>query len=280
MNTADAARLYLDDCRYRQLSSKTIEGYIWALSKLPQTIPEDPGQVKRIIASQPDLSQESRHDLWRRLRTFYHWLSTEHQVADPMAHVPAPRTRRRLPRTLEPADIRRLLASADSRRDKAMLSLLLDTGIRLGELATLTWPAVTNSGLKVSGKTGERIVPISPAVRQQLVGLGDGLHIWTGKKGPLTTSGVQQAVRRCMYRAGLTPPRAGPHTLRHTFGRLYIMAGGDAFSLQRIMGHRNLATTMIYVYMSHEDLARQHAQFSPMANIYELPELREEEQAQ
>ena len=47
----------------------------------------------------------------------------------------------------------------------------------------------------------------------------------------------------------------------------YILKGGDVFSLQRIMGHRRLATTMIYVDMSTELVARQHRKFSPMAGV-------------
>jgi len=145
-----------------------------------------------------------------------------------------------------------------------MIALVLDTGIRIGELAGLRWQHLTGGTIHVSGKTGERIVPISTHVRQALVGLGDGDHVWTGRKGPLTRSGVAQVVRRALYRAGLRPPKAGPHMLRHTFGRHYIMAGGDVFSLQRIMGHRDVSTTMMYVHLSTADLEAQHAKYSPV----------------
>ena len=48
------------------------------------------------------------------------------------------------------------------------------------------------------------------------------------------------------------PSKIGPHTLRHTFGMQYVVNGGDAFSLKRILRHRNRATTMIYVNMSYD----------------------------
>lgn len=70
-----------------------------------------------------------------------------------------------------------------------------------------------------------------------------------------------------MKKAGFKPPKIGPHMLRHTFGLNYILKGGDAFSLKRIMGHQDIATTMIYVNMSTELVAQQHRKFSPMADI-------------
>ena len=79
--------------------------------------------------------------------------------------------------------------------------------------------------------------------------------------------GLQQIVRRNMRNAGFKPPKIGPHTLRHTFGMQYILRGGDVFSLQRIMGHTRIETTMIYVNMSTELVAQQHRKFSPMPDI-------------
>ena len=81
-------------------------------------------------------------------------------------------------------------------------------------------------------------------------------------------SGVSLAVRRLLRKADIKPPKAGPHTLRHTFALRFIMAGGDVFSLQRIMGHQSVETTMIYVYMSDSLLAAQHSRYSPMAGYH------------
>ncbi len=262
MRTARALALFLGDCQYRQLSPKTIEGYSWAIRKLGAAHPElpsTPEPIKRVIARQ-ELAPESRHDLWRNLRAFYHWLQANAYADDAMVGVKAPRT-------LEPHEVDHLLASTTNRRDRALLSIPLDTGARLGEVATMNRSSLTLSGIHVDGKTGPRFLPVSPHVLQLLLGLGDGEQIWTGRKGALTRSGVQQAIRRAMYAAGFLPPKAGPHLLRHTFGRLYILAGGDVFSLQRILGHRTLETTMIYVYMNNSDLIEQHTRYSPMRGI-------------
>ena len=148
-----------------------------------------------------------------------------------------------------------------------MIAMLLDTGTRIGELAALRWENIRSNAIQVDGKTGARIVPISSRVRQLLVGLGDDVHIWTGRLGPMTRSGVEQTVRKALRIAGFHPPKAGPHMLRHTFGRHYIMAGGDVVSLQRILGHADISTTMLYIHLSADDLEEQHRRFSPMRNL-------------
>ena len=270
MRTLDAVSAYLTQCRYRGLSPKTIVSYRWALRKLlvrHGTPPTHREELLELIAD-PALGPTSRRDLWRMLRTFYRWLYPEgKRRRNPMDAVPPPRVPRILPRVLEDGEISRLLHATHSRRDRAMVALTLDTGVRVGELAGLRWAHVKSKVIQVSGKTGPRLVPTSSQVRQLLVGLGDTEHIWTGRQGPLTRSGVEQVIRRCMAAAGFRPPKAGAHTLRHTMGRSYIMNGGDVFSLQRILGHRDVSTTMLYVHLSTRDLEEQHARYSPVANI-------------
>ena len=112
---------------------------------------------------------------------------------------------------------------------------------------------------------------MSPGVMELVKNQGDERGLWVGLRGRLTDWGLQQIVRRNMRSAGFEPPKIGPHTLRHTFGMHYILKGGDVFSLQRIMGHSRLATTMIYVNMSTELVAQQHRKFSPMAGV-DLPQ--------
>lgn len=266
MRTDRAIDLFLTECRYLSLAPKTLSAYQWALRKLQaahRTIPTRAEALVKLIADQ-DLGQESKHDLWRVLRRLYRWLSARHRVANAMADVPPPRRRKRLPRTLEASEIARLLQVTRERRDRAMLALLLDTGIRIGELANLRWTDVQPGAVRVDGKTGQRVVPVSPNVLQLLLGLGDGDHIWVGRKGPLTWSGVNQAVRRALYRAGISGSKSGPHMLRHTFGTAYIRDGGNIRVLQEIMGHQDLKTTMIYVHLAGRDLSADHARHSPL----------------
>ena len=226
--------------------------------------------MHEVFTAFPDLSPESRKSLWRRLGTFCKWLEREGYSSNLMANIPAPLCRRKLPRTLSESETQRLLASIHDERDYAIMVVFLDTGIRVGELASVTREALSPDGIRVSGKTGDRIVPITPGVFDLVSRQGDVGGIWKsrgGHRGYLGTWGLKEIVRRQMLRAGFKPPKIGPHTLRHTFGTQYMLNGGDVFSLRRIMGHSRIETTMLYAEMSDTLVAQQHRKYSPMARL-------------
>ncbi len=271
MDTETVVNLFLESRRSRRLSETTIDTYSWALRKMaemnPEELPRTSAEVQKLFIANSDLSPSSLRTIWHRLRIFWNWAAQEGICSNVMAGVAAPVMKRKLPRILRSTEIRCLLNSVEVERDYAILATLLDTGMRIGELASMTRTRVSAEGVLVSGKTGDRMVPMSPSVMELVNRQGDERSLWVGMQGPLTDWGLQQIVRRNMRKAGFEPPKIGPHTLRHTFGMHYILNGGDVFSLQRIMGHRRLATTMIYVDMSTELVAQQHRKFSPMADL-------------
>ena len=232
----------------------------------PQELPQTSTEIQQVFIENSDLSPASLRTIWHRLRIFWAWAEKEGICSNVMKGMSAPVMKRKLPRILRSAEIRRLLGSVELERDYAILAVLLDTGMRIGELASMTPASASAEGVLVSGKTGDRIVPMSPSVLELVCRQGGEQGLWIGSRGRLTDWGLQQIVRRNMRKAGFEPPKIGPHTLRHTFGMQYILKGGDVFSLQRIMGHQRLATTMIYVNMSTELVAQQHRKFSPMAD--------------
>lgn len=270
MNTADALKLYLEDCKYRNLANKTVEGYRWAIGKLPEKLPETRDDLRSaLVGARLGLSEESARDIWQRVRTMYNWLQDEQLVdPNPAARLQSPRVHETFPRTLTHSELRAIMQAARNRQETALATVALDTGMRLGEIASMKWPNISKRSITVHGKTGPRTVPLSSQAAASIVGLGRGEAIWTTRSGaPMGKTGIQQSIRHLLTRAGIHPPKAGPHVFRHTFGRMYIMAGGDVFSLQRIMGHRSLESTMIYVRMNAEDLIDQHSRFSPVATM-------------
>ena len=82
--------------------------------------------------------------------------------------------------------------------------------------------------------------------------------------GALGWRGIPQVFKRLKLRARI-PGRCSPHTLRHTFARAYLLNGGDAFSLQRILGHspRSIQVTRRYVDLLDDDLRAVHRNASP-----------------
>jgi integrase/recombinase XerD len=265
MKTAEVVEAFIASRRARGCSTSYESWLRYTLGHLARAyeeLPTTPEAVELVLAGLNGVSDETRFDVWSAVRRFYRWAAARLGVADAAAVVEQPLRRPKLLRTLADGELDRLLGSRLSRRDRAVVLLLVDTGMRIGEPASITWPDVGPSTVRVSGKTGGREIPMSSTTARALLGRGDGGRLWVGERGPMEVHGLQQVVRRALARAGF---RGGPHLLRHTFGRLYIMAGGDVFSLQRIMGHRQVSTTWRYVGMDLRDVQVQHERFSPIA---------------
>lgn len=179
--------------------------------------------------------------------------------------------------------MRALLAAAlNSRqapRDQAVITLLLDTGIRLAELTALRVRDVdlVEGRCLVRGKGArERLVPMGGWCRR-------ALRTWLASRGRLDASAplfvgrggraiprrtVQQLVRRLAAQAEIVE-RCSPHVLRHTFVRAFLANGGDVFTLQRILGHSpaSLQATRRYVRLIDDDLLASHRRASPIDRL-------------
>ena len=103
LSTADAVEAFITACRARGLRSKTVAWYLTILGAL-------------------EVGDETRFDYWRGLRTFYRWCSARFGCPDAMGAVARPRRRRKAPRALTEGEVRRVMAAAMTRRDKALLA--------------------------------------------------------------------------------------------------------------------------------------------------------------
>jgi site-specific recombinase XerD len=174
-----------------------------------------------------------------------------------------------LPRGLEPAAVRKLLASCDrrrlvGRRDFAILLLLARLGLRAGEVATITlddidWRAGT---LLVHGKgSREDALPLPTDVGEAIVSY---LHRrpWCGCRALfLRVTAPRQGLNRCTVawvvraacdRAGL--PRVGAHRLRHTAATQMLRAGASLPEIGQVLRHRESKTTAIYAKVDYTAL--------------------------
>ena len=276
--TADLVAQYLGECEVRGLSPSTINQRRWALTRLTDNCPVLPCGVMDLIPIFGDsgLALESRRDLHRCVKSFFGWATRRHQLANPCEELDRMPRSRNLPRVLTTNEVDQLMAAAaveywrcewHRERDRALLLVVLDCGLRVGEVAGLRRGNLRDGWVIVDGKTGVRQVPISDALRVTLANLGRGDHVWMGSRGPLTKAGVQQVYKRLFARAGVVGPKAGPHALRHTFATFYLRSGGGVRQLQDILGHQKLETTMIYVHLAGNDVQADHARHSPVKTL-------------
>lgn len=176
---------------------------------------------------------------------------------------------RSLPRGLDPAAVKRLLASCDrrrtvGRRDYAILLMLWRLGLRAGEVAALTLDDLDwrSGALLVAGK-GSRYdrLPLPVDVGEALVAYlrrrphSDNRALFVrvvAPAGPLRTSAVSGVVRSACRRAGL--PSAGSHSLRHTAATEMLKRGASLAEIGEVLRHREQKTTAIYAKVDRRTL--------------------------
>jgi integrase/recombinase XerD len=145
--------------------------------------------------------------------------------------------------TLESGEIIKLLQSADVLHDRAILTLIIDTGVRAGEVCSLLKQNIRQETVIVKGKTGWREVPISEETRNlllQAAAASPCKYVFLSFKKQMGRHSIYDLIKKYLTKIGIKGPKLGPHRLRHAFGKNFIVAGGDLRSLQEIMGHADI----------------------------------------
>lgn len=271
MKTQAAIDEFLHSCIAANLRPVTVAWYTGKLGKFANScpkVPKKPGKIDDFLAGIQG-EPETKHAYYRTLRVFYRFLRKRHKFPNPMELIDPPRCPKKVMATLEAEQTMRLINSASNLRDRTILTLPIDTGMRSTEMAGLRRQDIKAETVIVRGKSGEREIPISDETRRMLLALiaSNGSkddHVFQGHKGPITRHGVYRIVSTHMGKAGIQGPKLGGHRIRHGFGKAYLVNGGDLRSLQEIMGHANITTTQKYTALAMHDVIEKHHRFSPL----------------
>jgi integrase/recombinase XerD len=226
------------------------------------------------------------------LRQFYGFLVSEGKRSDdPTSNIESPKQTRTLPKILSEDEVTVLITTAqkqggpESIRLVALLEILYATGLRVSELVGLPLTAIGAESrfLTVEGKGGrERMAPLSePAqkamktymdIRHKFVTpeRGDNQNKWlfpsrTSESGHLTRQRFAQLLKELSRNANIDPERVSPHVLRHAFATHLLKHGADLRSVQKMLGHADIATTQIYTQVVGEQM-KDAAEKHPLAN--------------
>jgi len=161
-------------------------------------------------------------------------------------------------------------------RDYVIILTFLDTGIRLSELINLKLEDINfnkRSILIRDGKGGKDrevymgrtlIREMSKWVKMRGYYPYEDRVFITKQGTKLNKRGVERIIEKLAKKAGITGVRCSPHTLRHTFATNFIRNGGDVFTLQKILGHADITTCMVYVHMGGRQIQEAMMKFSPV----------------
>ena len=233
--------------------------------------------------SDGDFSESSQARKLTAMRMLCRYLVRERvREDDPTALLSGPKFRRKLPQTLSPGDMERLLAAptggdAYSLRDRAMLELFYSSGLRISELCGLTLQQadLEHGFVRVFGKGAkERVVPLGGKARDavqvyllsgrpRLVKPRTGSQLFVSERGKaISRKTLWVIVKKYAEKAGL-PKSVKPHLLRHSFATHLLGGGADLRAIQEMLGHASIGTTQIYTAVESSRLLDQHAKHHP-----------------
>ena len=189
-------------------------------------------------------------------RTFYRFLKmNEYVTDDPSLLVSHPKYELNPPRILSPLEYRALRDSASSdARIYAVIELLLQTGIRIGELASLRMDNVKEATLFIGVFEGhaEREIPLNKRAKDALKRYFDARpktendHVFVTKTGkPFLVRNIRDAIERYFKKAGVE--NAKINDLRHTFVAHHLKQGVSIIYLSKVLGHKRLSSTERYL---------------------------------
>jgi integrase/recombinase XerD len=287
----------------RHLSPNTIKDYSRTLTKFAEFLVTDPPineitsqHIERFLASFTNLSNKSLLNFYIGLSALWTWLVHEEFVSENVVRrLKPPRAEQKEISPLTEDEIKLIMAALNRSkvyvrkgqpvdhslgsvdRNRAIILLMLDTGIRASELCDLKMEDLDNQNHRVWVRKGkgakERALPISPRTGQMiwryLAGRKDAQHddpLFMSKLNrPMTRTKLAEMFGNIGKRANVKGFH--PHRLRHTFAVMYLRNGGNAFSLQHILGHSSLEMVRHYLQIAQIDIDNAHRRASPVDNL-------------
>lgn len=200
------------------------------------------------------LSNTSIRTYARGVKVYFRWLEKHKYVDYPLIdQVKLPRSDARIITPLTSAQITRLDAFLDlsRQRDYLMVHLMLDCGLRLGEVVSLTRDSFDFHRRFVKVQRTKSLYPrVVPVPYKLIVVLQRYSAITPGELFPVTTSGVKSMIHR--LKGKLDMPELHAHLFRHTFGSSFVYYKmGDLERLRLLMGHEDITTTCQYLHIAN-----------------------------
>jgi len=270
------------DLVVRGRSAKTREGYLRVVADLAKHYRRSPDQLtEREVQHYVVHLIEERKLAWSScrvavcaLRFFY---ETTLGRARLMFSVPLPKGAQKLPEILSREEVARLLASVANHKHRTLLMTTYAGGLRVSEVVHLRGSDIDSQRMLIRIEQGkgrkDRYTLLSPRLLEELRSYyrvyqpTEWLFPRRGTAVPMSTSSAQRIYNAAKARAGIRK-QGSIHALRHAFATHLVESGTDVVTLQSLLGHGSIRTTMRYLHLSAHRVA---AQVSPLDQLPPLP---------
>ena len=301
MKLADALEDFTFQCECRRLSPQTIRNYqkqvsylldhLWIEHRIDELEAVTPQMVKQylLVMQKKGRKPSYLNDLLKAFKCFFRYVWEEEYIdrliTAKIKNVKQPKV---IIKTFSDLQVRQLLNYYHNTtyldvRNKTLITLFFDTGMRLGEVINLTKEDIKRDFILVRHGKGEkeRVVPKSPYLSKQLFRyerVKEGYfykraipytNYFLSKNGkPLTNEAVEKMLRVAGKDLAISDVRVSPHTCRHTFAQMQLRNGLDVYSLSRLMGHENISITQRYLEgLRDQEIIVAGTKTSPLMNL-------------
>lgn len=270
----------------KKFSDNTIDAYIHDLLKLKKFTKKDlikttKSDLERFNKTLNELDPKSKARVISSIKSFYKYEMIKGNVCENISNVLIiPKFKKSIPDILSIEEVDKLLdievLDHISARNKAMLELMYASGLRVTELINLKPNDVDleNNTVRTMGKgKKERIIPIGDyatvAVKNYLYNYRpdnkkcDYLFL-NNHYNQMTRQGFFKVMKKLLLEKGINI-KFSPHTLRHSFASHMLSNGADLRTIQELLGHSNISTTEIYLYVNSKEIRKNYDNAHPHA---------------
>jgi integrase/recombinase XerD len=258
-----------DDLRLRNYAPRTISTYVAAVAHFARHFRRSPHLLDAEHVRSYQLHLLAQRVSWSRfnqaaaaLRFLYCTTLNRPEMLPALPYGKKPKT---LPAVLSPAEVARLFDAVPDPRYRLLLQTAYACGLRVSEVVRLQVGDIDSQRmlLHVRGAKGrkDRLVPLSAVLLQRLRDYWRQFRpspwLFPGQKPgrPLSIGQVQRVCHRAVRACGITK-KASMHTLRHSYATHLLEGGADLASLQKLLGHSQLSTTVRYTHVGQAHLQR------------------------
>jgi integrase/recombinase XerD len=283
----DALEVWLLDARAARLTDRTIDFYRrsaqhfikWAATQQLTTVEQVTAlHVRQYLAHLRELGHSANYqnNLYRAVKQFFKFCVAEELIGESpfTKNVRAPRPERKELQAVTDAELRRVLRACDNRRDRALVRLLVSSGIRAAELCALNVESVDLVTGLVRVKQGKGQKDRSTfcdkstrtALKLYLLERGDTtpgepLFLTLRRAERLTPNTIVQIFRRLQLASKV--PHVTAHALRRTFALNCLRGGMNIYVLARLMGHADIAALERYLPLTGQDIEDEYSRRGP-----------------
>ena len=275
MNITKAYEMFMQEQKFRGNSQETISYYKICLNMFIDYCGSDLDVsdldvilfkgYQLYLSENKDIKRVSVRTYSRAVRVFYRYLYFEDIIDININKLKLIKADKEVIMPLTDIEVKQLLNSFEpltflGERDKLMCMLMLDCGLRRGEVVKLKLSDIDKSKrtMIINGKgSKQRIVPFGKTVKNQLMRYlalrtekpcySDSLFL-TIEREPITANTIKMLFQRLKSSSGIS--RLYPHLLRHTFATNYIIQGGNLELLRVLLGHSSISITQIYIHLA------------------------------